>query len=57
MIIDISSAAIGIIGLIYLIFALWLRSSLTQQKTRRADLQERIKQMHKAISEIQCTED
>jgi len=56
MLLHIASVAIGVIGLIYLIFAFWVRSSVTQQKTRMADIQERIKQMEEAVRDIQNEE-
>jgi len=53
MLFNTASLAVGIIGLVFLIGAMWGRSSLTQHKTQIFDLQSRIGRMEKALTEIE----
>jgi len=53
MLFNTASLAVGVIGLIFLIGAMWGRSSLTQHKTQTFDLQSRIGRMEKALTEIE----
>jgi len=53
MLFNTASLAVGIIGLVFLIGAMWGRSSLAQHKTQIFDLQSRIGRMEKALTEIE----
>jgi DNA repair exonuclease SbcCD ATPase subunit len=53
MLFNTASLAAGIIGLVFLVGAMWGRSSLTQHKTQISDLQGRIGRMEKALTEIE----
>lgn len=52
MLVNMASLAAGVIGLLFLLGAMWARSSLTRQKTRISELQERIRQMEEAMGEV-----
>ena len=48
--------AVGVIGLVFLVGALWVRNSVTRQKTQISDLQDRIGRMEEALKEIEDEE-
>ena len=47
-----ASLAAGIIGLLFLLCAMWARSSLTRQNTEISGLQERIERMEEALERV-----
>jgi len=47
-----ASLAAGVIGLFFLVGAMWARSSLTRQKTQISDLLDRIGRMEEALEQI-----
>ena len=53
MFFDTASLAAGIIGLVFLVGAMWARSSLTQQKTQISDLKGRVGRMEQALNETE----
>lgn len=56
MVFTLASLAAGVIGLLFLVGAMWARSSLTRQKTQIFDLQDRIGRMEEAIEEVEQQE-
>jgi uncharacterized protein YhaN len=53
MLLNTASLAAGIIGLLFLVIAMWGRSSLAQHRTQTSDLQGRIGRMEKTLTEIE----
>lgn len=51
-----ASLAAGVIGLFFLVGAMWARSSLTRQKTQISDLLDRIGRMEEALEQIRGQE-
>lgn len=51
-----ASLAAGVIGLFFLVGAMWARSSLTRQKTQISDLLDRIGRMEEALEQIRKQE-
>lgn len=51
-----ASLAAGVIGLFFLVGAMWARSSLTRQKTQISDLLNRIGRMEEAVEQIRRKE-
>jgi DNA repair exonuclease SbcCD ATPase subunit len=56
MLFTMASLSAGVIGFLFLVGAMWARSSLTRQKTQISDLQDRIGRMEEAIEEVEQQE-